>query len=185
MTVATTNRRSKCTKKRCSCSAISGNESLQAICSEQHWRRLLRQGPIRGRPDLLPAGVAAARKIEGAAGHRRGCPQSRLHLGRTWVSTIRRFRITCGRWICAAAWTTRGVRPLKPTAWARCSSYQGRFGAAINSNQEALKTFRDIKDRTSWMARVLGGYREKLSSSRDAETRRKAIWTRRSASRAN
>ena len=35
--------------------------------------------------------------------------------------------------------------------------YQGRFGAAINSKQDALKTFRDIKDRTSWMARVLGG----------------------------
>jgi serine/threonine protein kinase/tetratricopeptide (TPR) repeat protein len=35
--------------------------------------------------------------------------------------------------------------------------YQGRFGAAINSKQEALKTFRDIKDRTSWMAKVLDG----------------------------
>ena len=40
--------------------------------------------------------------------------------------------------------------------------YQGRFGAAINSKQEALKTFRDIKDRTSWMARVLGGSAEAL-----------------------
>jgi eukaryotic-like serine/threonine-protein kinase len=40
--------------------------------------------------------------------------------------------------------------------------YQGRFGAAINSMQEALKTFRDIKDGTPWMARVLGGYGEAL-----------------------
>ena len=40
--------------------------------------------------------------------------------------------------------------------------YQGRFGAAVNSKQEALKTFRDIKDRTSWMAGVLGGYAEAL-----------------------
>ena len=40
--------------------------------------------------------------------------------------------------------------------------YQGRFGAAINSKQEALKTFRDIKDRTPWMARVLSGYAEAL-----------------------
>jgi serine/threonine protein kinase/Tfp pilus assembly protein PilF len=40
--------------------------------------------------------------------------------------------------------------------------YQGRFGAAINSRQEALKTFRDLKDRTSWMAQVLGGYAESL-----------------------
>ncbi len=40
--------------------------------------------------------------------------------------------------------------------------YQGRFGAAINSRQEALKTFRDIKDRTPWMPRALGGYAEAL-----------------------
>jgi tetratricopeptide (TPR) repeat protein len=36
--------------------------------------------------------------------------------------------------------------------------YQGRFGAAINSKQDALKTFRDLKDRTFWMAEILGGY---------------------------
>jgi eukaryotic-like serine/threonine-protein kinase len=40
--------------------------------------------------------------------------------------------------------------------------YQGRFGAAIKSNQEALKTFRDIKDRSSWMVRMLGGTAEAL-----------------------
>src|SRR3984957_14449238 len=38
--------------------------------------------------------------------------------------------------------------------------YQGRFGAAVNSRQEALKAFRDLKDGTSWMAKVLGGYEE-------------------------
>jgi eukaryotic-like serine/threonine-protein kinase len=36
--------------------------------------------------------------------------------------------------------------------------YQGRFGAALNSKQDALKTFRDLKDRTFWMAEILGGY---------------------------
>ncbi len=41
--------------------------------------------------------------------------------------------------------------------------YQGRFGAAINSKQEALKTFRDLKDRTFWMAEILGGYAEALT----------------------
>src|SRR5580658_9649176 len=40
--------------------------------------------------------------------------------------------------------------------------YQGRFGAAINSKQEALKNFRDIKDRTSWMAKMLDGVGEAL-----------------------
>lgn len=34
---------------------------------------------------------------------------------------------------------------------------QGRFGAAIKSEQEAVKAFRDIQDKTPWMAQVLGG----------------------------
>jgi tetratricopeptide (TPR) repeat protein len=40
--------------------------------------------------------------------------------------------------------------------------YQGRFGAAINSKREALKNFRDIKDRTSWMVKMLDGVAEAL-----------------------
>ena len=36
--------------------------------------------------------------------------------------------------------------------------YQGRFGAALNSKQQALKTFQDLKDKTFWMAEILGGY---------------------------
>ncbi len=40
--------------------------------------------------------------------------------------------------------------------------YQGRFGAAINSKQEALDAFRIIKDRTSWMVRVLSGAAQAL-----------------------
>jgi tetratricopeptide (TPR) repeat protein/predicted Ser/Thr protein kinase len=40
--------------------------------------------------------------------------------------------------------------------------YQGRFGAAVNSKQDALKTFRDLKDKTFWMAEMLGGYGEAL-----------------------
>jgi tetratricopeptide (TPR) repeat protein/predicted Ser/Thr protein kinase len=40
--------------------------------------------------------------------------------------------------------------------------YQGRFGAAINSTQEALKTLRDAKDKTPWMARVLDGFANAL-----------------------
>ena len=40
--------------------------------------------------------------------------------------------------------------------------YQGRFGAALNSKQDALKTFRDIKDKTFWMAKVLAGVGEAL-----------------------
>lgn len=40
--------------------------------------------------------------------------------------------------------------------------YQGRFGAAINSEQDALKAFRTIQDKTSWMAQVLDGSAEAL-----------------------
>jgi eukaryotic-like serine/threonine-protein kinase len=40
--------------------------------------------------------------------------------------------------------------------------YQGRFGAAINSMQDALKTFREIKDRTYLMGKTLGGYSRAL-----------------------
>ncbi len=40
--------------------------------------------------------------------------------------------------------------------------YQGRFGAAVISKQDALKTFRDLKDKTFWMAEILGGYGESL-----------------------
>jgi tetratricopeptide (TPR) repeat protein len=40
--------------------------------------------------------------------------------------------------------------------------YQGRFGAAVTSKQESLKTFRDLKDKTFWMAEMLGGYGEAL-----------------------
>jgi tetratricopeptide (TPR) repeat protein/predicted Ser/Thr protein kinase len=41
--------------------------------------------------------------------------------------------------------------------------HQGRLGAAINSKQEALKTFTDLKDKTFWMAEILGGYGDVLS----------------------
>jgi tetratricopeptide (TPR) repeat protein len=41
-------------------------------------------------------------------------------------------------------------------------AYQGRFGAAVNSEQEALKTFRNVEDKTAWMAQVLGGAGETL-----------------------
>ena len=40
--------------------------------------------------------------------------------------------------------------------------YQGRFGAAINAKQEALKNFRGINDRTTWMAKMLDGAAEAL-----------------------
>ncbi len=42
---------------------------------------------------------------------------------------------------------------------------QGRFGAALNSKEEALKTFTELKDRTFWMVEILGGYGDVLIES--------------------
>ena len=40
--------------------------------------------------------------------------------------------------------------------------YQGRFGAAVKSEQDALKTFRDLKDKGTWMPRMLNASSEAL-----------------------
>ncbi len=40
--------------------------------------------------------------------------------------------------------------------------YQGRFGAAVNSKQDAFTTFQKLKDKTTWMADIQGGYGESL-----------------------
>jgi serine/threonine protein kinase/tetratricopeptide (TPR) repeat protein len=40
--------------------------------------------------------------------------------------------------------------------------YQGRFGAAVNSKRDALKTFQDLKDKSATMTEIEGGYGESL-----------------------
>jgi len=40
--------------------------------------------------------------------------------------------------------------------------YQGRYGAAVSAKQDAVKTLRDLKDRSSWMPEILGSYGESL-----------------------
>ena len=41
--------------------------------------------------------------------------------------------------------------------------YQGRYGAALKSKEDALKTFRELQDRGFWMAEILSGYGNSLS----------------------
>ena len=41
--------------------------------------------------------------------------------------------------------------------------YQGRHGAAVNAREEALKTLRDLNDRTVYVAGVLSGYGRALN----------------------
>ncbi|HTW24219.1 MAG TPA: tetratricopeptide repeat protein, partial [Candidatus Baltobacteraceae bacterium] len=51
-------------------------------------------------------------------------------------------------------------------------SYQGRYGAALSSQQDALKTMRDIQEHGFWLADTLGSYGEALAQvgkSDDAE----------------
>jgi tetratricopeptide (TPR) repeat protein len=43
--------------------------------------------------------------------------------------------------------------------------YQGRYGAALKSKEEALKTFREIKQRDLWLPEALSGYGNSLSLS--------------------
>ena len=57
---------------------------------------------------------------------------------------------------------TRAAPLLIPTPWARCSITRGVLAHAVNSKQDALKTFQDLKDRTIWMAEIQGGYGESL-----------------------
>jgi len=40
--------------------------------------------------------------------------------------------------------------------------YQGRFGAAVNSKRDALKTFQNLKDKSATMTEIEGGYGESL-----------------------
>ena len=50
--------------------------------------------------------------------------------------------------------------------------YQGRYGAAVKSKEEALNTFRDLKQHDVWLAEILGGYGSSLSlagRTKDAE----------------
>jgi tetratricopeptide (TPR) repeat protein len=40
--------------------------------------------------------------------------------------------------------------------------YQGRYGAAVKSREEGVNTFRQLKDRSYWMAYTLSGYGDAL-----------------------
>jgi eukaryotic-like serine/threonine-protein kinase len=42
-------------------------------------------------------------------------------------------------------------------------SYQGRYGAALSSEGDALKTFRELQERSYWLAEVLGYYGNALA----------------------
>ncbi len=41
--------------------------------------------------------------------------------------------------------------------------YQGRLGPALSSEEEAVKTFRDLKDHSLWLSEILGDYGNSLA----------------------
>jgi tetratricopeptide (TPR) repeat protein len=43
--------------------------------------------------------------------------------------------------------------------------YQSRYGAAVKSKEEALRAFRDLKQRDMWLGEILSGYGNSLSLS--------------------
>jgi tetratricopeptide (TPR) repeat protein len=42
-------------------------------------------------------------------------------------------------------------------------AYEGRYGAALNARKDAMVGFRELQDRTYWMAETLGGYGSALA----------------------
>jgi eukaryotic-like serine/threonine-protein kinase len=64
---------------------------------------------------------------------------------------------------------------LESSAMANIFAAQGRFGAAINTRQDALKIFRSSSDTTFQMVEVLGGYGHALSQAGKAEMGQQSI----------
>ena len=52
--------------------------------------------------------------------------------------------------------------------------YQGRYGAAVKSKEEALAAFRDLKQRDMWLGEILGGYGNSLALERAVRRRGQA-----------
>jgi len=53
--------------------------------------------------------------------------------------------------------------------------YQGRYGAALSSEEDALKTFRETKEKDFWLAEILGDYGNALAQVGRSEDARKNL----------
>jgi len=54
-------------------------------------------------------------------------------------------------------------------------SFQGRYGAALDSQRDALEIFRQLKDRTYWLAEILGLYGNALAQQGRNEEAQKSL----------
>jgi tetratricopeptide (TPR) repeat protein/predicted Ser/Thr protein kinase len=54
-------------------------------------------------------------------------------------------------------------------------AYQGRYGAALSSQEDAVKTMRDIQERGFWLAEVVGSYGQALAGVGKNDEAQKAL----------
>jgi serine/threonine protein kinase/tetratricopeptide (TPR) repeat protein len=54
-------------------------------------------------------------------------------------------------------------------------SYQGRYGAALRSEEDALKTFRELQERGYWLAEILGYYGNALAEVGRSDNAQKSL----------
>ncbi len=57
---------------------------------------------------------------------------------------------------------TRGAA-LESAGMGTLFGYEGRYGAALSSEEDAIKTFRETKETGFWLAEILGGYGNALA----------------------
>lgn len=53
--------------------------------------------------------------------------------------------------------------------------HQGRYGAAVGSMEDAVKAFRELQDRSNWMAEILGGYGNALTLAGNSDEAQKNL----------
>lgn len=64
---------------------------------------------------------------------------------------------------------------LESSSMGTLFGYQGRYGAALSSEEDALQTFRELQDRSYWLAEILGLYGNALAQIGRADDAQKSL----------
>ncbi len=75
----------------------------------------------------------------------------------------------------AAQRAAKGGAALESYGIGTIFDYQGRYGAAVKSKEEALKAFRDLNQRDVWLGEILSGLGSSLSLSGRTEEAAKPL----------
>jgi serine/threonine protein kinase/tetratricopeptide (TPR) repeat protein len=138
-----------------------GNEGLEAICLNNIGAVYFEQGQYEDARTYYQQSLQLREKAN--------APQDIVES----VHNLAETSVRMGQYDQAVSQYMRALdlrRSLQDKRGAAIESYtlgmmfddQGRFGAAINSKQDAFKTFQDLKDKTYWMAEIESGYAEGL-----------------------